>query len=156
LDLCRVTTKARWSKDQRAFSFVRGRSGVPRLSGSHTSRSDPSGLAGRKPSGIPSAAIMRSQDFSQFQLSFPSESRWVPAPAVSGCAEPWYTGAGESGRPAVFPQRAFGFTRQRWERVVLVPLEAALERNFAYLGSKRFEAGVDRGSASPYLLRCSR
>jgi hypothetical protein len=22
LDLCRVTTKARWSKDQRAFSFV--------------------------------------------------------------------------------------------------------------------------------------
>ena len=103
--------------------------GVPRLSGSHTSRSDPSGLVGRKPSGIPSAAIVRSQGFSQFQLSFPSESRWVPAPAVSGRAEPWHTGIGENGRPAVFPQRALEFTRQRWEETVLVPLEATLERN---------------------------
>ena len=50
-----------------------------------TSRADPSGLrraAGH--SGIPSTAILRSRCFSQFQLSFPAESRWVPAsPATS-------------------------------------------------------------------------
>ena len=38
---------------------------------------------------------------------------------------------GEKERPAVFPQRAFEFTRQRWEEAVLVPLEATLERNYA-------------------------
>jgi hypothetical protein len=55
------------------------------------------GLVGRKPSGIPSAAIMRSQGFSQFQLSFPSESLWVPAPSVSGRAEPRHTCDQEKG-----------------------------------------------------------
>ena len=98
------------------FLLSEEEAGVPRLIDSHTSRSDPSGLVVRKPSGIPSAAIMRSQGFSQFQLSFPTESRWVPAPSVSGRAEPWHTGTGENSRPAVFPQRAFGFTRQRWEK----------------------------------------
>jgi len=34
-----------------------------------TSQNDPSGLAEWKPSGIPSTAILRSQCFSQFQLS---------------------------------------------------------------------------------------
>jgi hypothetical protein len=34
-------------------------------------------LAERKPSGIPSAAILRSQCFSQFQLSFSAKPRWV-------------------------------------------------------------------------------
>jgi hypothetical protein len=49
--------------------------GVPRLSCSDTFRIDPFGLGGRKPSGIPSAANMRSQCFGQFQLSYPAESR---------------------------------------------------------------------------------
>jgi len=55
------------------------------LSGAH--RRDPPyssdraplpGLVEWKPSGIPSAAISRSQCFSQFQLSFSAKPRWVP------------------------------------------------------------------------------
>jgi len=36
------------------------------------------GSAERNPSGIPSAAIIRSQSFSQFQLSFSAKPRWAP------------------------------------------------------------------------------
>ena len=36
--------------------------------------------ASGSPSGISSAAIMRSQCFSQFQLSFSPQPQWVPAP----------------------------------------------------------------------------
>ena len=77
---CRVTKRARWSKDQRAFSFLIG---IPVCQGSaapHTFRSDPFGLGGRKPSGIPSAAINRSQCFSQFQVSSLTKPRQVPVP----------------------------------------------------------------------------
>jgi hypothetical protein len=38
--------------------------------------------------------------------------------------------------PVIVRPAAFGFTRQRWEEAVLVPLETALERNCAYFGSK--------------------
>jgi len=51
-----------------------------------TSQNDPSGLAEWKPSGIPSAAILRSQCFSQFQLSFSAKPRWVPVLPVRSCA----------------------------------------------------------------------
>ena len=76
--------------------------GVPKFSRSHTFRSDPSGLVGRKPSGIPSAAIVQSQCFSQFQLSFPAESRWGPAPrcqvALSLCTPAAAQGRGSCPR----------------------------------------------------------
>ena len=53
------------------LSFSDWYAGVPRLSGSHTFRSDPFGLGGRKPSGIPSVAICdRSASVSS---SFPSQ-----------------------------------------------------------------------------------
>ena len=37
---------------------------------------------GGSPSGIPSAAIIRSRSFSQFQPSFRAAPRWVPAPSA--------------------------------------------------------------------------
>ena len=36
------------------------------------------GSVERNPSRIPSAAIIRSQSFSQFQLSFSAKRRWAP------------------------------------------------------------------------------
>ena len=42
-------------------------------------------------------------------------------------------------RLLIFDQRTFGFTRKRWKGCMLVPLEAALERNCAVLKSGRLE-----------------
>jgi hypothetical protein len=76
---------------------------------------------------------MRSQCFSQFQLSFPNESRWVPAPTVSDRAEPWHTGDQEKGvwPPDLATSGPLDLPDSVGGGVMLVPLEAALERNCA-------------------------
>ena len=90
------------------------------------------GSARRKPSGILSAAILRSQCLSQFQLSFPAEPRRVPRSSGEVRAEPWYTCSYRQGH-ARWCDRAAHWTYMSatWGKGVRVPLEAVLERNCA-------------------------
>ena len=105
---------------------------MTRLSCSHTFRSDPFGLGGRKPSGIPSAAILRSQCFGQFQLSYPTESRWVPAPRCEVRSTTAHRHPGNGCGYLIFPQSGiWTYKAALEESVVLIPLEATLERNCA-------------------------
>ena len=80
MDLCRVTTKARWSKDQRAFSFLIV---IPVCQGSAAPTPFGATLSDSVGGSLLEFHQLRSCDrsvFCQFQLSYPAESRWVPAP----------------------------------------------------------------------------
>lgn len=67
------------------------RPGVPGLSCSHASRSDPSGLCWVETFWNSFGCGLRPQCLSQFQPFIPTESRWVPAPSDNVRSEPWHT-----------------------------------------------------------------
>lgn len=60
VDRCRVTQRPAGRKISGPFLLSEEKAGVPQLSDSHTSRSDPSGLARLKPPGVPQASVIPS------------------------------------------------------------------------------------------------
>jgi hypothetical protein len=62
--------------------------GLPGLNRSLAFGATLPGFVEWKPSGIPSAAVMRPQCFSQFQLSLSPKPRWVPAPPAKSALSP--------------------------------------------------------------------
>ena len=64
---------------------------MPGLNYSRDFRSDPSGRGGAESFWNFFGHGLRPWCLSQFQMSFPVASRWMPAPSDNICAEPWRT-----------------------------------------------------------------
>jgi hypothetical protein len=64
---------------------------VPGLNRSRAYMSDPCGRGGAESFWNSFGHGLRPWCLSQFQLSFPAASRWVPAPSGNIRSEPWHT-----------------------------------------------------------------
>jgi hypothetical protein len=92
-------------------------------------------LAKRKPSGIPSAAIIQSQYFSQFQLSFSTNPRWVPVPPVksrgSMSAVEVYGGTGMKAREWRHAELLLTVARIGRQEIQNVPISSSYARRLS-------------------------